>query len=139
MGWVGVKSVSVAEVLSHADTLEISCHSPTKVLLQLWNPSKEKDIQAIEAIQWTFTYKITAVQHLNYMGTAARTQIILSPETPWTLYNYIYLEDNTACGPKYWWYNGTQKKTEKIQDMELRVLFSIQQTETQHNPFKKMQ
>ena len=30
---VGVESVSVAEALTHADTLEISCHSPTRVLL----------------------------------------------------------------------------------------------------------
>ena len=33
---------------------------------QLWNPWKAKDIQAIEAIQRTFTYKITEVQKLNY-------------------------------------------------------------------------
>ena len=33
---------------------------------QLWNPWKAKDVQAIEAIQRTFTYKITEVQHLNY-------------------------------------------------------------------------
>ena len=33
---------------------------------QLWNPSKAKDIQAIEGIKRTFTYKITEVQHLNY-------------------------------------------------------------------------
>ena len=33
---------------------------------QLWNPWKVKDIQAIEAIQRTFTYKITEVHHLNY-------------------------------------------------------------------------
>ena len=33
---------------------------------QLWNSWKSKDIQAIEAIQRTFTYKITEVQHLNY-------------------------------------------------------------------------
>ena len=31
--WQGVESVSVAEALSYADTLEISCHSPTRVLL----------------------------------------------------------------------------------------------------------
>ena len=31
-----------------------------------WNSWKAKDIQAIEAIQQTFTYKITEVQHLNY-------------------------------------------------------------------------
>ena len=30
---MGVESVSVTEALSHADTLEISCHSPTRVLL----------------------------------------------------------------------------------------------------------
>ena len=30
---MGVESVSVAEALSHADTFEISCHSPTRVLL----------------------------------------------------------------------------------------------------------
>ena len=35
---------------------------------QLWNPWKVKDIQAIESIQRTFTYKITEVQHLNYWG-----------------------------------------------------------------------
>ena len=33
---------------------------------QLWNPWKAKDIQAIEAVQRTFTYKITEVQHSNY-------------------------------------------------------------------------
>ena len=33
---------------------------------QLWNPWKAKAIQAIEAIQRTFTYKITEVQYLNY-------------------------------------------------------------------------
>ena len=33
---------------------------------QLGYPWKAKDIQAIEAIQQTFTYKITQVQHLNY-------------------------------------------------------------------------
>ena len=46
---------------------------------QLWNPWKAYDIQAIEAIQRTFTYKITEVQHLNYWER--RTQIVLSPET----------------------------------------------------------
>ena len=49
---------------------------------QLWNPRKAKDIQAVEAIQRTFTYKITEVKHLNYLGKTARTQIVLSPETP---------------------------------------------------------
>ena len=80
---------------------------------QLWNPGKAKDINAIEAIR-TFTYKITEIQHLNYWEILhARTQIILSPETPWTLYNYMYLEDNTSYGTKYWWDNGAQNKNQK--------------------------
>ena len=33
---------------------------------------------------------------------------------------------------------GTQWKPENIQDMEHSALFSIQQTETQHNPVKSM-
>ena len=32
----------------------------------LWNPWKAKDIQAIEGIERTFTYKITEVEHLTY-------------------------------------------------------------------------
>ena len=35
------------------------------------------------------------------------------------------------------WY--TKEKPENIQDMEHSVLFSTQQTETQHNRVKKMQ
>ena len=64
---MGVESVSVEEVLSHADTLEISGHSPTRVLLPaLESMESKRKKQAIEAIQQTFTYKITEVQHLNY-------------------------------------------------------------------------
>ena len=44
---------------------------------QLWNPWKAKDIQAIEAIQRTFTYKIAEVLHLNYCERL-RAQIVLS-------------------------------------------------------------
>ena len=38
---------------------------------QLWNPWKAKDIQAIEAIQQTFTCKITEVQHFKLLGKIA--------------------------------------------------------------------
>ena len=44
----------------------ISCNSLLEYCYQLWNQWKAKDIQGIEAIQRTFTYKITEVQHLNY-------------------------------------------------------------------------
>ena len=45
---------------------------------QLWNPWKAKDIQAIEAIQRTFTYKITEVQHLNYWKDCTNSNCTLS-------------------------------------------------------------
>ena len=67
---MGVESVSVAEGLSHADTLEISCHSLLEYCCKLWNLWTAKDKRAIEYIQAvckrTFTYKITEEQHLNY-------------------------------------------------------------------------
>ena len=53
----GAESVPVSEALSHTGTLEVSYHSLTRVLLpslELW---KAKDIQAIEAVKRTFTYK----------------------------------------------------------------------------------
>ena len=58
-------------------------------------------MQAIEAIQRAFTYKITEVQHLNYWERLQRTKIILSTDTPRTLNNFIYMEDNTAYSVKY--------------------------------------
>ena len=36
---------------------------------------------------------------IKLLGKTARTQIILSPETPWTLYYYIYLEDTQHMLP----------------------------------------
>ena len=92
---------------------------------QLWNPWKAKENQAIEAIQRTFTYKITEVQHLKLLGKIARTQIVLSPETPWTLCNYIYLEDNTAYGAKYWWHNGAHNKNQKTSMTWNTVRYSV--------------
>ena len=63
---------------------------------QLWNPWKAKDIQAIEVIQRTFTYKITEVQHLNYWKRLHELKL----HSQEMLYNYIYLEYNTAYGAK---------------------------------------
>ena len=68
---------------------------------QLWNPGKVKDLQAIEGIRWTFTYKITEAQHLHYWERLHELKLY-SPETTWTLYNYIYLEDNTAYAKCLW-------------------------------------
>ena len=64
---MGVESVSVVEALSLMLTLFKSLVVPLlEYCCQLENPWKAKDIQAIEAIQRMFTYKITEVQHLNY-------------------------------------------------------------------------
>ena len=65
MGWV--LRVFQSRKLSLMLTLLISLVFPTvEYCCHLWNPWKAKDIQAIEAFQLTFTYKITEVQHLNY-------------------------------------------------------------------------
>ena len=66
---------------------------------QIWNRWKANDIQSIEAIQETFTYKITKVEHLNYWERLHELKLNFEhepKETPWTLYNYIYLNYNTA-------------------------------------------
>ena len=100
---MGVESVSVTEALSHADTLEISCHSTTRVLVpaqeSIWTA---KDIQAIEAIQQTFTYKITEVQHLNYWEILHELKLyFIQRRRERYIIMYIYLGDNTAYGAKY--------------------------------------
>ena len=69
---------------------------------QLWNPWKATDIQAIEALQGTFTHKITEVQHLNYRERLHELKLY-SFQRRRVRYKiiYIYLEDNTAYGAKY--------------------------------------
>ena len=110
---MGVESVSVAEALSHTDTLEIYFDSPTRVLLLALESIKIK----WHTSYWSYSTNVYIQNHwstaLKLLGRAARTQIILSPETPWKLYNNIYLEDNTAYGAKYWWHDGNKIKTRK--------------------------
>ena len=108
-----------------------------RVLLQLWSPWKAIDLQDIEAFQRTFTYKITEGQHLNILGKTTLTQIILSPGTPWTLYNHIYLEGNTAYGAKHWWNNGTQNKNQKTSKKWNTVC--VIQYPTNRNPAQSLQ
>ena len=79
MGLVSsVESVPVAEALSRADTLKVSCDSLIRALLPALEPMEGKRHITNEAIQRTFTNKIIEVQLL---GKTARTKIILSPET----------------------------------------------------------
>ena len=71
---------------------------------QFWNPWKAKDVQAIEAIQRTFTYKITEAQHLNYWERIHELKLYslhARRERYIIMYIYTYLEDNTAYGAKY--------------------------------------
>ena len=57
---MGVESVSVAAELFHVDTLEIAFHFPTRELMTaLESMESKRHIQAVEAIQRTFTYKTT--------------------------------------------------------------------------------
>ena len=65
MGWVlrVFQSRNRSLMLSLLKSLVIPL---LKYCCQLWNPRKSKVIQAFEAIQRTFIYKITQVQSLNY-------------------------------------------------------------------------
>ena len=61
---------------------------------QLWNPWKAKGIQAIEAIQRTFAYKITEVQHLNYWERLSELKLYYLQrrhERYVIIYMYIYI------------------------------------------------
>ena len=62
---------------------------------------------------------------LKLLGKTARTQIVLSLETPWTLYNYSYLEDYTAYGTKYWWHNRAHNKKQKTSKTWNTVRYSV--------------
>ena len=57
---------SIEGTLSHADTLEISYHSPTGVLLSALEPMESKIHTSYRSYSPKVSYKITEVQHLNY-------------------------------------------------------------------------
>ena len=66
MGWVLRVFQSLMRCLML--TLLKSLFSPLlEYCCQIWNSWKAKDIQALDAIQRTFTFKITEVHHLNYL------------------------------------------------------------------------
>ena len=103
---MGVESVSVAEALSYDDTLEFSCHSPTRVLLPALESMENKIHTSYRSYSTNGYIQNRWSTALKLLGKTSRTQIILSPKTPWTINNYTYLEDNTAYGAEHWWYNG---------------------------------
>ena len=122
---MGVESVSVARALSHADTLEISCHSSTWVLLPALESMESKGHTSYRSYSTTFYIENHWSTALKLLGKTAQTQIVLSPETPWTLYNYIYLEDNTAYGAKYLWHNWAHNKNQKTSKTWNTVRYSV--------------
>ena len=98
---MGVESVTVEEALSHADTLDISCHALLEYCCQPFNPRKAKDKQVIEAIQRTFTYKIIEVQHLNYRERLHELKLYpLHRRRERYIITYIW-KINTSYGVKY--------------------------------------
>ena len=73
----GQKVASVtASVTSTTDTLEISCHSPTRVLLPALKSMESKTHTSYQS------YSTNVYIQLQLLGKTARTQIVLSPETP---------------------------------------------------------
>ena len=99
---------------------------------QLWNPWKAKDIQAIEAIQRTFTYKIMKVQHLNYWEDCTNTNSTLQRRSERYIIIYIW-KITQHMVPTVDGTMGHKIKTKNTQVMEHCSLFSFQQTGTQHN------
>ena len=132
---MGVESVLVTEALSHPDTLDISWNFPTRVLL----PALESMENKRQPSYRSYSTNVYIQNHwrtaLKPLGKTARTQIILSPETPWTLYNYIYLEDNTAYGDKYWWHNWAHNKKQKTP----KTWNTVIQYPTNRNPAQSLQ
>ena len=122
---MGVESVSVEEALSHADTLEISCHFPTRVLLPGLESMESKRHTSYRSYSTNVYIQNQGSTALKLLGKTVKTQIVLSPVTSWTLYNYIYLEDNTAYCAKYWWHNGEQNKNQKTPKTWNAVSYSV--------------
>ena len=134
---MGVKSVSVAGALSHATTHEISCHSPTGVLLP-----------ALESME--------SKRHTRYRSYSTNVciQNYCTALNYWERLHELKLYSLQRCRERYiiiYIWKITQHMVpnidgtmgHKIKDRKhprhgIQCLFSIQQTETQHNPFKKM-
>ena len=92
---------------------------------QLWNPWKAKDIQAIEAIQRTFSYKITEVQHLNYWERLYKLKLY-SLQFRRERYIIIYIRKITQhMVPNIDGTMGHKIKTRKHPRHEHSALFSI--------------
>ena len=127
---MGVESVSVAEALCHAVTLEISCHSPTRVLLpalEFMESKRHTSYRSYSTNVYIQNHWRTAVK---YWKDCTNSNYTLFRDV---IYNYIYYEDNTAYDAKYWWYNGTQNKNQDVEHS------ALSQYPTNRNPAHSLQ
>ena len=120
---LGAESVSVADALSHADTLEISCHFPTRVLLPALESMESKRHTSYRSYS-TFTYKITEVQHLNYWERLRELKLY-SLQRRRERYIIIHIWKITAYGAIYWWHNWAHNKNQKTSKAWNTVRYSV--------------
>ena len=96
---MGVESVSVVGTLSHADTLESSFHSPTRVLLPALESMKSKRHTSYRSYSTNVYLQNHWSTALKLPGKAAQTQIVLSPERV-QLYNVnVHIKRSYHCLP----------------------------------------
>ena len=137
---MGVESVSVVEALSHAATLEISCHSPTRVLLPALESMESKRYTSYRSnLTNVYIQNHTEVQQLNYWERLHELKLY-SLQSLRERYMYIYI----PLFPEYINIYGTMghkiiTRKHSAHGTQLCALFSIEHTLTQHNSFKKMQ
>ena len=81
---MGVKSVSV----THADILEISCHSLTRVLLPAPESMESKRYTSYRSYSTNVYVQITEVQLLNYYERRHNSNYTLSRDAVNDIYNY---------------------------------------------------
>ena len=109
---------------------EYCCRSGTHM-------ESKRHIQAVDAMQRTFTYNITEVQHLNYWERLHELKLYpLQRRRERYIIIYIY-KIKQHLVPNIDGTMGHKIKTRKHLRHGTQCLFSIQQTETQHIPFKK--
>ena len=135
---LGVESVSVTRAFSHADmcTLEISSHPSTRELMPAVKSMESKILTSYRSYSanvyiqnhWSTTLKTTGKDCTNSNILQRRREGHTHTYTHKYIYIYI-LKDNTAYGPKYWWYNGAQNKNQKTHKTWNTVRYSVSNKE----------
>ena len=111
---------------------------------QLWNQWKVKNIQALKAIQRTFTYKIIEVQRLNYWERLHELKLYSLQRRReryiiiyiWKITQHMVPNIDGTMGHKI---KTRTYKTWKHTRHGTQCVIQYPTNRTQHNPFKKMQ